>query len=236
MNGHLCRPAREILCLNCHQGVGIGGTDDPAPPCPDAMPRIGLPDGFRHPSAVRQQILSARDFDPQHIPDPQLAPNDSSGVQVIRYHKKRRLIASLAAPPRGSPDWVRTVANVAGRVSPDECAMRRCRRVDPLTHRGGLDDGNAPLFAATFGVRTSPERWGSHQLLQALRSGTIGRAYTPARTSRPSNCGLLGSSLEPIRNLSTPTAASRPSQIAHTISDWPRRVSPAAKTPGTLVM
>ena len=31
-------------------------------------------------------------------------------------------------------------------------------------------------------------------------------------------------------------AARRPSSIAHTISDWPRCMSPAAKTPGTLVI
>ena len=33
---------------------------------------------------------------------------------------------------------------------------------------------------------------------------------------------------------STAVAQRRPSSIAHTISDWPRRASPAAKTPGTL--
>jgi hypothetical protein len=39
-----------------------------------------------------------------------------------------------------------------------------------------------------------------------------------------------GSSVEPIRNLSTACAAWRPSRIAHTTSDWPRRMSPAVKT------
>ena len=37
-----------------------------------------------------------------------------------------------------------------------------------------------------------------------------------------------------MRNWSTPRAHSRPSQIAQTTSDWPRRMSPQAKTPGTL--
>ena len=60
--------------------------------------------------------------------------------------------------------------------------------------------------------------------------------YTPARASRPRSCGEDGRSLCPIRNRSTPTAASRPSQIAHTISDCPRRASPAANMPGTVVM
>ena len=36
--------------------------------------------------------------------------------------------------------------------------------------------------------------------------------------------------------LSIPAAALRPSAIAHTTSDWPRRMSPAAKTPSTDVM
>ena len=46
---------------------------------------------------------------------------------------------------------------------------------------------------------------------------------------------LPGSSVRPIRCRSTARAASRPSEMAHTMSDWPRRASPAAKMPGTLV-
>ena len=42
-----------------------------------------------------------------------------------------------------------------------------------------------------------------------------------------------GSVVDPIRNLSTACAAWRPSRIAHTTSDWPRRMSPAANTLGT---
>ena len=37
----------------------------------------------------------------------------------------------------------------------------------------------------------------------------------------------------PMRYLSIEMAALRPSEIAHTTSDWPRRISPTAKTPGT---
>ena len=37
----------------------------------------------------------------------------------------------------------------------------------------------------------------------------------------------------PIRNSSTARAHCRPSRIAQTTSDWPRRMSPAAKTLGT---
>ena len=45
-----------------------------------------------------------------------------------------------------------------------------------------------------------------------------------------------GKSDVPIRKRSTPRAALRPSAIAHTMSDWPRCMSPAANTPGTLVI
>ena len=44
-----------------------------------------------------------------------------------------------------------------------------------------------------------------------------------------------GSSLEPISIASTARAAWRPSRIAQTTSDWPRRMSPAANTLSTLV-
>src|SRR6185369_3834895 len=44
-----------------------------------------------------------------------------------------------------------------------------------------------------------------------------------------------GRSLVPIRNSSIARAACRPSRIAQTTSDWPRRMSPAANTFSTLV-
>ena len=44
-----------------------------------------------------------------------------------------------------------------------------------------------------------------------------------------------GRSLAPIRCASTARAHCRPSRIAQTTSDWPRRMSPAVKTLSTLV-
>src|SRR5260370_948069 len=44
-----------------------------------------------------------------------------------------------------------------------------------------------------------------------------------------------GSVLEPMRNASTARAAPRPSLIAQTTSDWPRRQSPAATIVGLFV-
>ena len=52
----------------------------------------------------------------------------------------------------------------------------------------------------------------------------------------PGGAPQFGSSLQPIRYWSTARAACRPSRMAQTISDWPRRMSPAAKTLSTLVL
>lgn len=45
-----------------------------------------------------------------------------------------------------------------------------------------------------------------------------------------------GSAESPVSQLSTAPAAARPSEIAQTMSDWPRPMSPATKTPGTVDM
>ena len=44
-----------------------------------------------------------------------------------------------------------------------------------------------------------------------------------------------GSVVDPIRNWSIEAAHCRPSRIAHTTSDWPRRMSPAENTFGSEV-
>src|SRR5262249_23721936 len=63
------------------------------------------------------------------------------------------------------------------------------------------------------------------------RVAVVGRASPElAYTS-----GLAGRNVSPMRYASTPRAASRPSRIAHTTSDCPRRASPHANTPGTVV-
>ena len=54
----------------------------------------------------------------------------------------------------------------------------------------------------------------------------------PPHFNRPAH---LGSDELPIRNASIACAHWRPSRIAHTTSDWPRRMSPAANTFATLV-
>ena len=59
-------------------------------------------------------------------------------------------------------------------------------------------------------------------------------AYANGRWMLPCSSGL-GSSDEPIRNSSTAWAAWRPSAMAQTIRLWPRVMSPAVNTLGTLV-
>ena len=57
-------------------------------------------------------------------------------------------------------------------------------------------------------------------------------AYKTTSTSIKGKENLIAYSC---KNLSTACAAPRPSAIAHTTRLCPRRASPAAKTPGTLV-
>src|SRR5262249_11385670 len=75
------------------------------------------------------------------------------------------------------------------------------------------------------------------QAADRSRRGTM----CPARQERSPSAGVgfaepqRGSMVDPIRNLSTACAAWRPSRIAPTTSDWPRRISPAANTFGSEV-
>ena len=58
-----------------------------------------------------------------------------------------------------------------------------------------------------------------------------------SRPRRPRLCGVdrdlyRGRFVEPIKNLSIACAHNRPSRMAQTTSDWPRRMSPAENTFG----
>jgi hypothetical protein len=70
----------------------------------------------------------------------------------------------------------------------------------------------------------------SEPVVDELADREAGAALAHGQTS-----GLDGSSVSPISMASTPRAHSRPSQMAHTTNDWPRRASPQANTPGVLV-
>ena len=67
----------------------------------------------------------------------------------------------------------------------------------------------------------------------AARGGRLWR--TPPQLARRTSLRALARASRrdgrPVRNWSTTRAHSRPSLMAHTTSDWPRRISPATKTP-----
>src|SRR5262245_62531159 len=77
-------------------------------------------------------------------------------------------------------------------------------------------------------------------LLEDQRSGieqlapSIVRRRPVRNASRGVGCSY-GNTVSPINHRSHSLAAPRPSLIAHTTRLWPRRMSPAAKTPGMLV-
>ena len=64
--------------------------------------------------------------------------------------------------------------------------------------------------------------------------GSAVRHFVPHRV-RDTKAIYRASSLLPIRNVSIDRAQSRPSRMAQTTSDWPRRMSPAENTFGSEV-
>ena len=69
---------------------------------------------------------------------------------------------------------------------------------------------------------------------QYVQEGVGGQRLAAARTSTRS--APSASRPMPWSQRSTARAHCRPSLMPHTISDWPRRASPAANTPGTELM
>ena len=84
----------------------------------------------------------------------------------------------------------------------------------------------------------------SRAVRAARANGARRRRPITARRAASSDCSgnvsqhavQRGSVVDPIRNLSIAFAHWRPSRIAHTTSDCPRRMSPAANTFGTEVL
>ena len=90
-------------------------------------------------------------------------------------------------------------------------------------------------------VATASARRSSNRVSRFERTGAKPRVckglrplqeFGTADAVRPASEGrnYLGKSVRPIRNRSTERAAWRPSRMAQTTSDWPRRMSPAANT------
>ena len=83
-------------------------------------------------------------------------------------------------------------------------------------------------------ARDKPGHDGGERGVPQLRPVVTGPGSSPRTTAEfAPPCPYRGRSVRPIRNLSMAWAQSRPSRIAHTTSDWPRRMSPAANTFGT---
>jgi hypothetical protein len=71
-----------------------------------------------------------------------------------------------------------------------------------------------------------------HDGVGLMRDRPLSRAMTAFLKSGSEPRAYLGRSVFPIRNVSIDRAHSRPSRMAQTTSDWPRRMSPAVNTFG----
>ena len=118
-----------------------------------------------------------------------------------------------------------------GVASAASCAARLSK--SRLLHRRDSWQSDA------HGTDRRPGRSGGRGLQAANLPGSIATRRCPVHREgcfSPSPFGFFpltinaGSVVVPIRNLSTACAAERPSRIAHTTSDWPRRISPAVNT------
>ena len=136
---------------------------------------------------------------------------------------------SRACSPRAS----RSRRRAGGRTISAGRAARSTSSLPPSNRRRRPSPRRTPARSARRRRTPRPPT------LSRSRS-SAGRGPVPiprlssARTSRSSDssASYRGSVVDPIRNLSTAWAAWRPSRIAHTTSDWPRRMSPAANTFG----
>ncbi len=92
-----------------------------------------------------------------------------------------------------------------------------------------------PLFQLTHVTlaKTSAPATKAWILRSAQDDG--GGGGLPGRVRHSKGWYYLGSSVRPISASSTARAHWRPSRMAQTTSDWPRRMSPAAKIFGWLV-
>ncbi len=125
--------------------------------------------------------------------------------------------------------WRSGEAGIGERSRSDE-VLRETTRLLPAPPTNHPQAGHR-YHTKSRGASTSSGRCPAVRLLKSFRSPSAPQAWTansPADT--------LGRWVCPISHRSIDRAASRPSWIAHTTSDWPRRMSPAAKTPSRLVL
>ena len=202
--------------------------------------RAAAPGGAAGRAALHPGAGAVRDRDrgaPGDEHDRGAGPPRRPRAELVRRRHLRHLPGGLdrgssAAPrPRAPAGGARPrparMRGPVGRAPAGDRSVKR-DRTDQLavipgrTTRIGVSRCPSESSGATRTPATAPEP-----------SGLI-----PDRAlSRPSGttAAQRGRAETPIRNSSTARAAWRPSRIAHTTSDWPRRMSPAVNTLSTEV-
>ena len=137
-----------------------------------------------------------------------------------------------SAPIRPSPP---PPIRCRSRLRPRRRSPRRLRRgrSEGRVDVARLEEDHRPQPAADRAAAAqSPPRQEQPQLRQLRwwRFGGLASAERPLISVELAPRDQRGSDVVPIRNLSIAWAHWRPSRIAHTTSDWPRRMSPAANT------
>lgn len=130
-----------------------------------------------------------------------------------RNHRHSTAVRNFSVPQRRP-----------SRTGPVKNSSSRARR--PL-----LRPAAPTIFLGRQGgsLRPGPQPKRPRRLVRKLPGAAEGRkAPSGGRTSRVSRRTQRGSTLDPISASSMARAAWRPSRIAQTTSDWPRRTSPAA--------
>ena len=172
-----------------------------------------------------------------------------SGRDAACWSRARRSPPPPAAPTispgrRGVPNRRCSEPAAAERRrrsrSPERCRRFRCRSGRPGgPARPGRHSPSRPAQRACVAGQTPPPAAASSRRAHGAcrRRRPFGRSARLLRIIRGSSYATVGSHrgsvVDPIRNLSIAWAHWRPSRIAHTTSDWPRRMSPAANTFGS---
>ena len=152
-----------------------------------------------------------------------------SGVATIREGEPEDLHAGAAAAGDrrrrlAAAGGAATASAATARGAPAGCRSSR-RGQQPATAAAGR--AAAPKQQPRAALTPKQQPRASNDGVPRPPLGIARRLLRLAMTPRQ-----RGSVVEPIRNLSTACAAWRPSRIAHTTSDWPRRMSPQANTFG----
>ena len=131
-----------------------------------------------------------------------------------------------------------TAGNAASAHSPTIPGARGCDEITNPSFRGGARPASPEPMNPAANILANRCGHGFRGLsLWASRTTNFLWSSFPLSLANPDpHCkSQRGSRLDPIRNSSMARAHCRPSRIAHTTSDWPRRMSPAANNFGAEV-